>query len=453
MIEEFAYKGQWFLIENPENKISGLLKFDTKSDPVLELYGTFNGISRGVNLAEFILGITTTGEFITLYDSVEIQRSNTNGNQTSTYSTFYVFIGSHYYSPEAFIFNRVTAKFKNIDKWVNKFGFRINNDYANDAFNVTYRKPKDISFNINDELNGRLYFNFYNPWSENTDKVNLRQYVFFELQFSKPTTFRQMMDYLMLFQNFLTLACFEPAYPLSISTSTHNNEGNEVLSQLVYKPGFNYIKPELGRGRFLFFYTDIEKNFGQIIQKWYNLKDNLEPVSNLLFSSFYDREKNVVNEFLNITQALETYHRKFKDIKPFKEADFIEWKESLLSTVVQKEYKEMLEGKLKYGNEQSLRKRLSLLIDNLGVEMITKMIVKKKDFVNTTLDCRNYYTHYDDSLKEKVLSGSELSYLTQKLKVILIGTVLLETGFTLSEIEDILKRSGTYHFHHLIKES
>jgi len=37
MIEEFKYKGQWFLRENPENKISGLLKFDTKSDSIIEL--------------------------------------------------------------------------------------------------------------------------------------------------------------------------------------------------------------------------------------------------------------------------------------------------------------------------------------------------------------------------------------------------------------------------------
>lgn len=452
MIEEFSHKGEWFIPSNPDVKVHGVLKFDTKSDPILELFGTLIDRDNFGMEIDLIVGTTTTGEFITLYNSVEEKRENTNGNQASTYSSHYVFFGCHFHRMDALNFTKISADFKNINKWVQKYGFRINNDFEKNSVNVSYQKPDDISFKLNDNLSGNFKFRYFYPWYEKTNIAHLNQYVSFCLESSEPLSFDLMLDNLMLFQNFLTLACMEPAYPTSINTiTTIKDNGDEISCLLVYKPGFSYIKPIRGREKFLFNFTEIEKNFEVIIKKWYELADKIEPVTNLLFNSFYNEEKSFENKFLNMAQALETYHRKFKDSKPFNETEFENWKTNLVDSITDPSYKDMLNNKLTYANEQPLRKRLNTLIDNLQIDIITKIVGTKKNFVNSFVDTRNYYTHYDLKLKDKALTGNELYQMTQKLKVILIATVLMETGITNDELNEIFKKNASLHFNHLIK--
>ncbi len=41
MIEEFEYKGKWWLPDKPEKQISGTLRFNPTDGAVLELIGSF----------------------------------------------------------------------------------------------------------------------------------------------------------------------------------------------------------------------------------------------------------------------------------------------------------------------------------------------------------------------------------------------------------------------------
>jgi hypothetical protein len=450
MLNEFTYTGTWCLPENLQDQVPGTLIFDAKGDAELSLAGYFDA-AHNVNRREenFIIGFTVCAKKITLYRSFEFQISNTNGIKSCKYSTHYVFIGTHFHSEEDLCFYKIEARFKNLDRWIKHYSFKIDANFEEEAVNVQYKNPKDISFTINDKLKGAFTFSYDFPWTERVIEALIRQKTFVEIVSNDETPFMEILKNLMLFQNFLTLGTYDSAYPTSITIYKKADEsGRETFTQVIYKPGFSYSEPRNGREIFLFEYEDIKANFQDKIQKWYKLNDIIDPVTNILFDSFYSREKSTINQFLNITQALETFHRRLKNYKSFDEKEFTDWL-SHLTLSVDIKYKELVEGRLKTGNEPHFGKRISDLVDSVPVSTLQSIIPKKKSLVYKTTSSRNYYTHYSNDLESQALKGNDLYKLTQQLRVLLIAVILLETGFSIEEIENVLKKNEAFLFRHL----
>jgi len=159
----------------------------------------------------------------------------------------------------------------------------------------------------------------------------------------------------------------------------------------------------------------------------------------LYFGTIYSGDMYLEFQFLSLIMALEVYHRiiiRNEDI-PSKEHE--ERVEQILTNTPDK-YRNWLKEKLTYSNEPSLRKRIKEIYDrvkNLGY--ITALIPKKKDFVDKVVNTRNYFVHYDQSLKERALKGTELYWLIQKLKALVEICLLKEIGFLDTEIDNIFQ--------------
>lgn len=462
MIKEFTYNGSWFLPENPEIQIPGVLTFDGKSDGDLELFGSFRNLflkeedDTKYKTPLFIHGNTVDGKQITLYNSFEYSRSMFSGIPTSKYSTFYIIIGHHYPSLEDFKFYKIEGKFTNLNRWVNKYGFKIDSGLFESNVDLKYNPPSRIQFKVNDTINGGIVFSYNTPTFQETDKITIEQNTVIGFWSENPIPFSDIMDYLMLFQNFITLGTLQPCHPTFISLHSRKTEkdsediDDEIYTTLIYKPGFNFVE-ENKRRMFLFQYTDIETNFETIIQKWYSLKETISPITNLLLDSFYFKERNRENGFLNIVQSLETYHRRFKTNSVLSKTEHDVKIKSILDSV-QNDYKDWLKEKLLFSNEPSLKERLTELINNLPIDTLNELIPDKEKFITDTKNSRNYYTHYNHKLEKKSLKGKHLFVLTEKLKIVLIGTVLIETGFTLEEVNKLFKGKDKYLYQHLYRK-
>jgi hypothetical protein len=452
MIKEFTFHGQWFLPENRDKTIAGTLVFNTKEDAELTLFGTlYEERTNRMHEPPIILGRTTTGQFVTLYKPFEYQSKMQNGVMSSVYSVLYAFINSHYYGEESLKFIKVEARFKGIDDWMKKYGFTVDNNFDTNEVQVHYKRPEDILVQIDTNINANIRFAHSFPWTGSVNEVHVSQQAYFQLTFASPVSFNDMMDNLMAFQNFLTLGTFEPAYPISINVYTldSQNAEDEICSELIYKPGFNYV-PKTGRGIFLFYYGDIESNFTDIIRKWFTLQNSIEPVIDLLLNSFYTRNLGFDIRFLQMAQAIETFHRRLLDKKPFDETEFKAWTKALVESVEEK-YKEMLRGKLSFSNEQPLHARIEECVDKLPIDSIKQIVGDKTKFIRDVKHTRNYLTHYSPGLKSKALSGDDLFKMRDRLRIVLVATVLLETGFQLEQIEKVIRKNGIYLFNHIYK--
>ena len=134
--------------------------------------------------------------------------------------------------------------------------------------------------------------------------------------------------------------------------------------------------------------------------------------------------------FLALVQGLEAYHRRTSDEKQMDEAEFKELVENLIEHCPEKR-KEWLEGKLRYGNEVNLRKRIMRLIEPFKDRFGNSE--KRRTLINKIVDTRNNLTHH--------YSGSEnfddLWVLCQKMEALFQLHFLLLIGFSREEIRSI----------------
>ena len=126
-MQEFEHNGLWWLPENPDNKISGVLKFHPVKGVNLELIGSFREsitFNRFLNPG-IILGITSNGKLVTLYKCLESQSlTSIPGFTTSTFIASMVFLRHHFENEENIQFDSLSLSYSHLDEWVGITGFQ-----------------------------------------------------------------------------------------------------------------------------------------------------------------------------------------------------------------------------------------------------------------------------------------------------------------------------------------
>lgn len=175
--------------------------------------------------------------------------------------------------------------------------------------------------------------------------------------------------------------------------------------------------------------------------KYFAKYEVLEPIIELYLQVIVSREMSNVRAFLNLAQALETYHSRFKanSIKEFKKR--------INDVILKDRPKESIENDKKFLMANSkryitLESRIAdLIIADFNVYFDIGDILYS-EFPNVIANTRNYYIHYDEKIKTRgrVLENSELSIYNRCLISILEYYILLEIGFSdIGQIKEKLK--------------
>lgn len=162
---------------------------------------------------------------------------------------------------------------------------------------------------------------------------------------------------------------------------------------------------------------------------YFNKHKTLEPIIELFLEPFYVEGSSETSVFLNIVQALETYHSRFitNNLDKFKKRV-----EDLITDYPDtkaKEIKKFLLAKSK--KFITLESRIAdLLFAEHKIHFDTGDI-SHKDFPSVIAHTRNYYIHYDETIKEqhRVLTEDELEIYNRALLQILEYYILSEIGF------------------------
>lgn len=165
------------------------------------------------------------------------------------------------------------------------------------------------------------------------------------------------------------------------------------------------------------------------IALYFDKHDKLAPIIELFLEPFYADNCSETRVFLNIVQALETYHSRFVtnslDDYKLRVKNLTEG----LPASIAKQQRKFLLAKSKYFI--TLESRIAdLLLANHKIYFDTGEI-KHIDFPSVVAHTRNYYIHYDESIKaqHRVFSGEELQFYNRSLLQILEYHILLELGF------------------------
>ncbi|MEN2436495.1 HEPN domain-containing protein [Weeksellaceae bacterium A-14] len=417
MKERSEYKGVWFLPKNPNCRIGGILNFETNSAIRLELFDCYDEPSIEESLTsthhkilDVICGLTIDGKKITLIGCTESLNINFNNDvRLSSYKCKYLLENIHLSTSLDKVFDKISFTSPILTNWKhpgiieNTLTFSDTNQIKNIKVSVDtdsyWEKYFKLDENYTLQLSSSGNFN---------DDYGKTEYIFTQntelsiINHTEKKTFSDFLTKLILALKFLSLATLSEVVIKNLVLYTNSSIGADSRLDAipVYQVEKTTVLPDkIVFNNQLFTFDDVSDIFSDVINKWYKEEGSLGPIREHLIESIKPKIYFSSLDFLTMIQSLEGYHRRFVN-----------------------------------ENKLFLRERLN----NLLLRFDNIQAIKKNSFdVEKVISTRNYYSHFYHKDKN-VLVGRELIITTQKLRTLLICSVLSLIGFDNKKIDTLL---------------
>jgi len=455
--KEFRKTGYFWLPEHPEKRLPGTLTIINGGAVKLETIGMFHDKSvANKELCEIgrISGCIEDEGSVTLLNCAYKKKVIIHGLvvplSKSEIDVGCALIGADFSTDKEVVFNTLSFSIDCMDEWVGISSIDV--EMLEDRSVIIECTPK-VGF-IYELTNGmKLEFVFQHSLSTSLTEAKVTQNILCKLSSDKPRTKAEYLQVVRKISNFLSLAIGKSLDIKKITaTSTdislrHNpfpwaQQDEDVAISIYYKRTLATEKElYVSHHEMLFTFGLIKSNFEKILNKWIDLYAILEPAFDLYFSTRFNPHKFSESKFLTLVQGLETYHRRTTSEKLMDDAVFQTLIETIISTCPEDD-KKWLSGRLKHGNEVSLKTRIIQIIEPLkkyigDEKYITKLIWK-------ILNTRNYLTHYDESLENSCAKGAALYEICLKMDVIFQLNFMKILDFTDNEIENAITNNSDF---------
>jgi len=445
MTDEVEYSGYWWLPTKPDLRLPGTLLFSRSSGVRLELHGNLDTREIRDPRGVVILGESSFGEQITVYQSLRVGGKRPLGDVTGGTSSFMAgkaFVGCHFQTMQEASFVSVHFRPPYLDDWLGQSSLDIK--HQDSGFAVSYTRPTPLSIPIDDDLKIGIGFASTGPdLDPSRNHLSFNQNAFFVIKKSQESHFSSFGELIARLCNFLALAVVAPVHPLEIEGFLERQPPGEQEPRLhkvkILLPLYVNPNPEsLHHFEMLFTYGDVIDKLESFLRNWFRKKELLGPVHDLFFGVLHNTHPNPVLIFLNYIQAIETYHiRKWPNkVDP---PDVHKQRIRTILDSVPAEHKDWLSDKLAFSNSPTLADRLRDII-SLNPRPVVAMTGDRDTFIKQVKDSRNYYTHYNPALREKAETGGRLKGLSMVLGTMLEAILLCEMGFDLAEVQTMQEK-------------
>ena len=417
----------------------------------MELRGSFEdrGEIHKVLRQMVILGNSSDGKDISLHGCFLIQAQESYpGLLTCLYFASTVFVEVHFAKTEDVRFRSMKVRFSHFDEWVDISGFTSIHSNYEDVI-IKYKRPNDIRVDIGGNFSIAITTIVTPPalFTRVRKKADVEQKWIARIETVHEASFESFYSIIQHLQNFLCLAVRDPVHVLNIEGET---EANKIHDISYYSPvGIFYKSPYISKASesslgwdMLFTYHDISADFEVLLKSWFEKVDVLKPICGLYFGMLSNPHLYVENQFISLVQAAEAFHRRILGGKYLPKSEYKELVFTPLVNMipdVNRDLQESLKSKLGYGNEYSLKTRLSELLDKSG-DIVPQLIGNRKVFIDKTVNTRNYLTHYDKKLYKRAAQGTELVSLIKKLRILLEVCLITQVGLDTNKAKDLFGR-------------
>lgn len=457
LTDNFELKGIWWLPQKPDLQISGILSFDNESKFSLELLGSFRGLHSlgGHDLfqPEIVLGISDSGHICTLYRNIETsQQFNFPGIQKSIIEAQYLFIGKHFQTPDDITFSSLKASFTNLENWltIRPFSLEIPDNKENKDWKLVHKWPTEFKAQLAElEISIESTHEFNTDGNLITDAI-WKSKAFLQITPNNPKNFKWYLEMMHDLGNLFTLLIGETTFikqVIALGDEVQVGPDKTIREniELFFAQRKVRISKEVHPFEMILPFPRISEQIANVLSLWFTNACRLRTVYDLFFGTFYNPDMYLEFQFLSLMQALESFHRVTKSGKYLNDNDWSPFRETLANAIpaeLESGHKESLKGRIKYGNEYSLRKRIGELLENLDKETVSLLSPTEKYFTGILVDTRNYLTHYDDDLKYVALKNEDLYWANQRLRILITLLLLKEIGIQEKLILDSMKENN-----------
>lgn len=375
----------------------------------------------------------------------------------------YAFWGLEVKTEEEIKFTNVTVDFGEIIGWAGLCGY--NWDFnENGCSNLLWDHKDPVTFQLNENLELTFHCNQGSIGGDMYGKeIIANQSVLIEFAYKTPTNLDQILEDVLCIQYLIGLGI---NHRVEIDNVRYNH--SSIYSEIPKDDGtlekvFRDADMNLGTGSIeptqnirnydcLFTLDDIKKN--DVFIKWRDNYSVLKPVLDLYFTAFSKKSGTPEMLFLNLVQALETYHARFitDDIKVY-----IDRVDEMVDSFCQGESSSEYWKNFLIDEEQKKRKRIYLrsrladLVFADGILPFWPNNYKREEYISKIVDTRNYFTHYNPAKLDKSFTKSELPLINGHLLALLEYHMLVLIGFSPNEVrkkvvEKIHRIDDAYNF-------
>ena len=447
--EPIMTHGYFWLPDEPDNRLAGVLRISESGDASLELFGAFDSPfarsrSKRIPRRPRIHGLTDKTSAVTLVDCiVTSQRDTVIGENPLSKSAVHVgcvFSGIHF-EDEEITFSSMSFSVEGLDEWF-CFHYRPFTSTGDPRIAITlrYDAPKPITFQLSNNL--RIGFYMRAGQSSGMFEQSMNTKMSIQIDSNYMRSFAEFMEVMKKIRNFLCLATDRMLNYTNITGCRQMpKESSTPLDYVdIYArfDAYDSPKQDISIGHCLIPYQSVSDNFGEYLRQWLDGYAEYEPTYNLYFAVTSNRFMHLEGRFLFLLHGIESLHRRSSSATRMPKAEF----DSLVASVVKNapaKWGNWLKGKLQYANEPSLRNRMKQVISPFNDLFGTDDIRKK--FVYQVVTTRNYFTHYDAGIQdEAVTDPDELWRLSDKLEGLVQLQLLMLLGMNHEEIRNIVRR-------------
>jgi|GEM_PF-4413704 len=380
-MERFELNGMWWLPDNPDHRVAGKLTFDpdprmgitlktigASFDAVPKYVKTINltsePIKQTIHRFEIILGNTETGKQVTLVDCQISSLSFIVDYDTQTYNIKKIIEGMHVNQKEELLFEQITIHYTNLANW-----FKSNiMEEVRTIYDKTTIKNEQTPNSVKAEIAnwkvtlGVLPGSIHKPFKEitflYTGSITLRSEINAEL-----SNYEKIENKILVFLMLATNNLLKEDSIEFINISEHSF-GKVIRAY----SNSRYISNDYYNYGYLFDYSDIEENFDLYLNKWFFLYEKIDITIQLYTTLLYTPEMYIHSKILTLAQALESYHRVLYGGYYLDNDAYKPYKDKLTGQIdqnLEKSHRDSLKSRIKYGNEYSLRKRITLIVESL----------------------------------------------------------------------------------------
>ena len=438
-MEAFTLKGVWWLPENPDHEITGILTFDPYGRSELELFGSYKeGFSKETRNQPIILGAGERGQAITLVYCNDLGTGWSHGQYVwikPKYRVVFVIQGHHFKCVEDISFDKIWVKFYGLKTWTSSGLFLETVDFKD--LPVDRSSGEDVSCEIADlfvtVMRGQTVSGDLRLYS----KVD--RYALIELSPASPWGLEEICSRVFHFQMFLSLAMRTGTWPLSIVAP--NPSGPRWELSIHYSQVTDFQENDWLFRELMYFTLDsLGTDLEQCFRNWIAKSNKLEQTTKL-YNLAISKRMFVEDTFLYIAKGVEAYHRQMHEETYIDETEFEELKvdlrKSIKLCIPSDEYKDLrrrIYQSMNLANSPSLHDRLADLREKHkghNQRLFEDFVTFSDDVVST----RDYLTHYFDAGKSKARTdGPSLYYMSERLRLILELCLLSEMGFNDEEL-------------------
>lgn len=395
--------GEWWLPENPDASAYGRLKYSPEGGLELETVASGDVFPHHTPIP-WIHGETGDGRRVTLRNCFVLAWSlNMPGGILARTYAQQAFVGMHAASDQQLSMLTLRARIVNLAEWLGVSGLDTQEAFGR-IIGIQFGQPGPRGLG---QFGGALMTASF-ELSGSVEpprrplRLNVEQHAWLEIAPRRARRFDALNEQLERFLALLSFASAVDCALLEVQGTARvpvTEFGGRTIRErravwVLFERTTTAVTRQMSE-RMLFRYDDVAAHKLMPIVRWFRRWDRFGPVINVYLSGLPTRQLHNEYRFLAFVQALEGYDRRKRP------------------------------GRI------DLKDRLDAMVAALPASIRTHVPAR---FAELAKDTRHYFSHWEPSLEPKAAKGEDLVYLTRGVKLLFEITLLIELGFTKTQI-------------------